>query len=165
MKSNLIKLTLSIVFLAFINALGFSQSVSLEITTSPDSVRFSPRHVFAAWVEDDSCRFVKSLEVFASPRKRYLYTWNKVSASNSTDAVTGATLAKHDSHTIKWDCTDLNDSTVVDGNYTIWIEFTSQHAQGPKYSVAFTKSAYAQSISHSDSKFFKNISLNFTPKK
>ncbi len=165
MKTAIIKPALTIYLLFIFQGFIYSQTVSLEITTSPDSVRYSPRHVFAVWVEDDSCRFIKSLEVYAAPRKRYLYTWNKVSASNSVDAVTGATLKDHTGHSIKWDCTNQQDSIVADGNYTIWVEFTSQHAQGPKYSVAFTKSAFPQKISHSDSRFFRNISLEFLPSK
>jgi hypothetical protein len=142
----------------------FSQQVTLGITTTTDSVRYSPRHVFAAWVEDDSCRFVKSLEVSAVRRIRYLYTWNIVSKANTVDAVTGATLTEPKSHTLIWNCKDLNGNTVPNGNYTIRIEFTGQHAQGPIYSVAFTKSPYPQTITHSDSKFFKGIVLDFVPR-
>jgi hypothetical protein len=103
------------------------------------------------------------LKINANRRKEYLYTWNSRSSGNTTDATTGATLSSHQTHSITWNASDLQGNIVEDGNYIIRIEYTSEHAQGPLFTVSFTKGIDPVLSNPSDETYFKNISLNYTP--
>jgi len=138
-------------------------TVTFSVETEPTYTGFSPKHVLAIWVESDAGTFEKTLKLRADKRKQYLYTWNNKSAGNTTDAITGATLSTHTSHTVTWDCTDKSGQLVPDGDYKIVVEFTSEHAQGPMVSVSFTKSGDEVILSPSNTKYFINMDLVFTP--
>lgn len=99
----------------------------------------------------------------AIARKQYLYTWKVASDYNVVDAITGATLSSHQTHTVTWDCTDLDGHIVPDGEYIVYVEFTEQHAQGPLYSIEFTKGPDAVVLNPPDKTNFKDIALSFTP--
>ena len=116
----------------------------------------------AIWVEfeDD---FVKTRKAMANQRKQYLYTWRAASNYNVVDAITGATLNSHQTHTVSWDCTDLEGEVVTDGHYVVWAEFTEKHGQGPLMTVEFTKSTEAITINPSDEDHFINMGLIYTP--
>lgn len=136
--------------------------VTLSFRTVTDNGNYAPKHVLAVWVEDEN-GFVKSRLVRANNRKQYLYTWIAASSYNETDAVTGATISSHQAHTVVWDCTDLEGTEVPDGIYTIHIEFTERHAQGPLYSIEFEKGIEEQHITPFDASNFKDIQLDFYP--
>ncbi len=150
---------------------GFTDS-SKETQTAGDMVftfktvtnngNYAPKHVLAVWVEDSN-GFVKSRLVKANQRKQYLYSWIAASNWNEVDAVTGSTINSHQTHTVEWDCTDLSGNEVPDGDYTVWVEFTEKHAQGPTFSVTFTKGATYQHLTPSNTTNFINLDLEFTP--
>jgi hypothetical protein len=137
-------------------------NVQFTFKTVTANGNYAPRHVLAAWVEDAN-GFVKSRLVQANNRKQYLYTWNTQSSGNEVDAVTGATLNSHQTHTIEWDCTDLSGAEVPDGDYFIWIEFTEKHGQGPLTSSVFTKGPNSQTITPTDEPNFIDMELVYTP--
>lgn len=174
-----LKLTsISIIIVVLLSALltGFispEKEGSKEITTTPGEVTFTvrtvtengnyaPRHVLAIWVEDAS-DFVKTRLAMAGVRKIYLYKWKAASNYNVVDAITGPTLTYHQSHTVTWDCTDLDGEEVPDGVYTIYVEFTEKHAQGPWTTITFTKGPEAQHLIIPDETFFKDMVLDFVP--
>jgi len=66
-------------------------------------------------------------------------------------------------HTVSWDCTDVDGEIVADGNYTVWAEFTEKHAQGPLFNLTFTIGPDAQTLTPPDETYFKDIELEFTP--
>lgn len=136
--------------------------LTFTVRTVTDNGTYSPKHVLAIWVEDAD-GFVKTRKAMANQRKQYLYTWKAASNYNVVDAITGSTLNSHQTHTVTWDCTDLDGNIVPDGEYTVWVEFTDKHAQGPLYSLTFTKGPQAQSISPADQTYFKDIQLDFVP--
>lgn len=136
--------------------------LSFTVRTVTANGNFSPRHVLAIWIEDLN-GFVKSRKVMANQRKQYLYTWVSSSNYNVVDAITGATLNSHQTHTVTWDCTDLNGEIVPDGDYVVWAEFTEQHAQGPLFSATFTKGPDTQVLTPPDETYFKDIVITFTP--
>jgi len=138
-------------------------TVSFTVKTVSNGATFSPKHVLAIWVEDGSGQFVKTLKLNADKRKQYLYTWNNKSGGNTVDATTGATLSSHITHSVSWDCTNTSHQLVADGNYAMAIEYTSEHAQGPKTTVAFTKSADGFQVTPADLSYFINMDLVFTP--
>jgi PKD repeat protein len=99
----------------------------------------------------------------ANQRKQYLYTWKAASNYNVVDAITGSTLNSHQTHTVTWDCTDLNGDVVPDGQYVIYVEFTEEHAQGPLTSVEFTKGSEPVTITPPNEAHFINMELVYTP--
>jgi PKD repeat protein len=136
--------------------------LTFTVRTVTQNGTYAPKNVFAIWIEDAD-GFVKTRKAMANQRKQYLYTWKAASDYNVVDAITGSTLTSHQTHTVAWDCTDLDGNIVPDGNYTVWVEFTEKHAQGPLYSLTFTKGPNAQSISPEDQPYFKDIQLDFVP--
>ena len=122
----------------------------------------SPKNIVAIWVEDISGKFVKTLLLRADRRKEWLLTWNTKSGGSTVDAITGATLNSHQSHTVAWDCTDVSGSTVEDGDYKIVVEFTEEHAQGPLTSVSFTKGSENTTITPADETNFISMNLQYT---
>ncbi|MEE4258497.1 MAG: DUF2271 domain-containing protein [Bacteroidales bacterium] len=136
--------------------------VTLSFRTVTANGNYAPRHVLAVWVEDES-GFVKSRLVRANNRKQYLYTWIAASNYNEVDAVTGSTISSHQTHTVVWDCLDLEGMEVPDGTYTVHIEFTEKHAQGPLYSIDFIKGTEEQHLTPFDLTNFKDIQLDFYP--
>jgi hypothetical protein len=142
---------------------SFSQSVSLTFRTVTDNGNYSPKHVLAVWIEDANGTFIKSCKVMAANRIQYLYTWQTKSGSVKTDAVTGATLTAHQTHTITWNCKNASNALVPNGTYKAWIEYTDNHAQGPITSVSFTVSGTSQNVTPVDQAYIKGIVLDFTP--
>lgn len=151
-------------FLGLCGAFVFGQgpSVTFDFRTVTASGTFSPKHVLAVWVESAD-GFVKSRKVMASARKKYLYTWKAVSNENVVDAITGATLNTHQSHSVIWDCKDLDGQEVPDGEYIIRVEFTEKHAQGPLQLVSFVKGDAALHTTPPDATYFKDMVLDFVP--
>jgi hypothetical protein len=136
--------------------------VTLSFRTVTANGNYAPKHVLAVWVEDEN-GFVKSRLVRANNRKQYLYTWITASNYNEVDAVTGSTISSHQSHTVVWDCTDLEGMEVLDGIYTIHIEFTEKHAQGPLYAINFIKGEEEQHLTPLDQDNFIDVQLDFVP--
>jgi len=137
-------------------------TVSFTVTTLPAGGNYSPRHVLAIWVEKDGT-FVKTRKAMANQRKQYLYKWAASSGYNVVDAITGPTLTSHQTHTIAWDCTDVNGNVVPDGDYSMIIEFTDKHAQGPFYEIVFNKGDEPFAIMPPNQQYIINMSLTYTP--
>lgn len=144
------------------NPLVSGGELTFTVRTVTQNGTYAPKNVFAIWIEDAD-GFVKTRKAMANQRKQYLYTWHAASAYNVVDAITGSTLNNHQTHTVTWNCTDLSGNIVPDGDYTVWVEFTEKHAQGPLYTLTFTKGPNAQSISPVDETYFKDIQLDFVP--
>lgn len=137
-------------------------TVSFTVTTLPAGGNYAPKHVLAIWIEKDGV-FVKTRKAMANARKQYLYTWKASSNYNVVDAITGSTLNSHQTHTISWDCTGLDGNVVPDGNYTLKIEFTDKHAQGPLYSIDFVKGTEAVVLTPPNQTNYINMSFSYTP--
>jgi len=137
-------------------------TVTFTVKTLSAGGNYAPKHVLAIWVEKDG-EFVKTRKAMANQRKQYLYTWKASSNYNVVDAITGSTLSSHQTHTIEWDCTDLDGNIVVDGMYTMLIEFTDKHAQGPLYSIDFMKGPDAISLTPPDEQYFINMEFTWEP--
>lgn len=137
-------------------------TVSFTVKTVSAGGTYAPKHVLAIWVERDG-EFVKTRKAMANQRKQYLYTWKAVSNYNVVDAITGSTLTSHQTHTVEWDCTDLNGNVVADRTYKIRIEFTDKHAQGPLFEIEFNKGTEAITLTPPDEQYFKNIEFSYEP--
>lgn len=137
-------------------------NLTFTVRTVSAGGNYAPKHVLAIWIEHNNT-FVKTRKAMANQRKQYLYTWKAASNYNVVDAITGPTLTSHTTHTVTWDCTDLDGNIVEDGHYVVWVEFTDKHAQGPLYNIDFMKGPDPQSANPPDETYFKDISLEFTP--
>jgi hypothetical protein len=145
-----------------VTSIILAQTISFTFTTITDNGPFSPKHVLAVWVEDGNGNFVKSLKVMANKRIQYLYSWNARSGGNKVDAITGATLGSHQTHTLSWNCTNLSENIVPDGDYKLVVEFTDQHAQGPKYSIPFTKGSSSVHLTAPNQTNFKDMVVDYS---
>jgi hypothetical protein len=162
MKNRII--LIAVVALLSINVLAQTAGdFNFTVTTVNNNKKYSPKNVLAIWIETGSGTFVKTLKLNAASKKQYLYSWIASSSQNTTDAITGSTLSSHTSHNVSWNGTDISGSLVDDGNYKVIIEYTSEHAQGPKASFTFNKSNSQVSLQPSNETYFNNISLSFTP--
>lgn len=160
-----------LLFLMFVGLSGFSAKLHAQATdgamtftvkTVTANGDFSPKHVLAIWVEDES-GFVLTRKLRGDKRKQYLYTWNAASGADVTDATTGATLSSHQSHTVSWDCRNSNGELVEDGTYYVNVEFTDAHKQGPLKRISFTKGADPISLTPGDETNFVDMTLAFQP--
>lgn len=138
-------------------------SLTFSITTSSNNGTYAPKHVLAIWIRDANDNFIKTRKLRGNNRKGYLYTWKNNSGQDVTDAITGATLSNHTSHTITWDCTDISGSLVPDGDYKVAVEFTDKHAQGPYAEFTFTKGPNPVHLTPANQGKFSNIDLQYTP--
>lgn len=140
--------------------------VSFQVTTVSNGVAYAPRHVLAIWIKDGAGNFVKTRKVMAAAQKQHLVKWVANSSNNSIDAITGATLNQHITHTVSWDCRNLQGQIVPNGPYEVWIEYTSQNSAntgvaGPFYSYSFSKGTSPLNVTIPDQTYFKNMLLTY----
>lgn len=113
-------------------------SAQIRVRTTAVGGRYAPRNIGAIWIEDSTGKFVKTIEVWAKTRARYLTRWKTASASNVVDAVSGATLASHTTHDRTWNLQGLDHCKVQPGNYKVVVEETDSNATGPSLEIPFT---------------------------
>ncbi len=143
---------------------GFGQTdgtVTFSVRTVSNGGEYTPEHVLAIWLETSSGTFVRTFKVRAADRIQKLFTWKIASAFNTTDAITGATLTSHTTHSITWNCRNLSNVLVPDGNYRIRVEFTEDDFQGPVANYSFTKNNTSQTINFPDQTYFKDVVLTY----
>lgn len=136
--------------------------LTVQFKTVTFNGHYAPRNVGAVWIENGSNQFVKTLELWASKRSKYLTKWKAASASNTVDAVTSATKNSHVAHTDHWDGTDVNGNVVPDGPYHVYIEFTEFDGTGKWTQMDFEKSPTAVDITPPDEQYFIQKHLTFT---
>ncbi len=137
-------------------------SVVFSVRTVTNSGEYTPKNVLAIWVENSSGTFIKSFKVMAGVRIQQLYTWKVASGMNTTDAITGATLLNHTTHSVSWNCRNLSNTLVADGTYRIRVEFTEEHVQGPVATYEFVKDGTSKTINFPDQTYFKDATLSYT---
>jgi hypothetical protein len=125
--------------------------------------RYAPLNVGAIWVERAEGGYVKTLERWAGVRAMYLRNWQRIARGDVTDAITGATLAAHRVHEVRWDFTDVTGATVPDGNYKIGLETTDRDAVGALHYVPFVKGPAAMQPIPMPSPQFVDMALTITP--
>lgn len=145
-----------------------SCSLAVTVTTVSPGGRYSPRNIGAIWVSDSSNRFIKTLNVWADKRAKYLKQWNQATAAASvpasrTDAISGATKSSHGVRTGTWNCTNTASVPVADGSYKVCFELTDYDGQGPYDCVAFTKSPAPVSLTPADAPSFTARKLELNP--
>ena len=122
------------------NAIKTPGSLKANLLTTTYKGQYAPKHVLAIWIESSLGTFVKTLNLNASAREKYLKNWlDATSSENTTDAVVGATLKSHVEMSCVWDGTDIKSNIVGDGNYNLKVEFTESNSTGKVASFPFTK--------------------------
>lgn len=115
------------------------------VTTQTYGGQYTPKHCLAIWITDQNNVFKRTLKLAASTYKLHLVKWNQMSGGNVTDAITGASLNAHTTHTVLWNGRDRNGVVQPDGQYKVYIELTEENSlqpsipDGPWTSFTFTK--------------------------
>ena len=135
-------------------------SVAFDVTPLSQGGKYSPKNIGAIWVQNGSGAFVKSLEVWAVQRRRYLTKYNTaVGTTGSVDVTATATQSSLKAHHVTWNLKDKSGAAVAAGKYTMWIEVTDYDGTGKSYSVDFDTSQGAQTVTPSSSQYYGAMSL------
>src|SRR5688500_4648688 len=78
---------------------GVSQ-LRFSVVTRELGGKYAPKNIGAIWVRDATGRRVRTLELWASIRRRYLTQWNIDTGGDRTDVVSRATLRMHEPHEV-----------------------------------------------------------------
>jgi len=113
-------------------------TLAFDVLTRSQGGKYSPKNIGAIWIETSDGQFIKTLEVWADRRARYLSRWNSEAGASRVDAVSGATLRSHATHSVTWDLTDESGGAVAPGEYKIVVEATDRDATGASHEVPFT---------------------------
>jgi len=133
--------------------------LDLSYTTEALGGRYAPKNVGAVWVTDGSGKLVKSLEVWARTRLRYLLNYASARGSARPDVTATATLTNHKAHMASWDLKGATGSAVPPGKYTLHAEVTDSHMDGKTIVIPFDTSAGPATIDAPASPGFKSIKL------
>ena len=142
--------------------LNNSGVMTFTVRTVSAGGNYSPKHVLAIWIEDAN-GFVKTRLARANTRKQYLVKWRAASNYNTIDATTGATLPTHQTHTVSWNCSDLQGNELPDGDYNVYVEFTDKNGAGPFKMLTFTKGPDPQHLTPANETYFKDMDLEWIP--
>ncbi len=136
--------------------------LTFDVTPIDNNGDRSPAHVMAVWIEDAQGNFIKTIARIGSSRYKYLYSWMGSSDNgNVVDALTSATFNSWDNMSFFWDSTDTSSQLVAQGDYNLWIEYTTAHAQGPKYSIPFTIGSDNVEITPPDQTYYRGMNLKY----
>jgi hypothetical protein len=160
--------------LAFTLCIPFVQSIfsqtsgTLTFTlTTNSSGGYTPKHIVAIWVEDNSGNFIKTkLKDCSNTIIDHLGLWTSKSGQNVVDALTGPTLTSHGTISVEWNGTNVNGTLVPDGIYNIWIEMAwadNLTTGKTSTSFSFTKGPNSVNLTPASTTNFNGISLNWIP--
>lgn len=132
-------------------------SLSFSVLTKAIGGEYAPRNVGAVWITTSTGTFVKTLEMWARQRLKYLTLFQQQTNRNSVDALTSATLSMHRVHNLTWNLKDLSGNVVPDGMYNIVIE-TSDH-DTVSHTIPFMKGSSATTITPPDVANYAQMSI------
>jgi hypothetical protein len=141
-------------------------TLTVAVTTRSAGGRYEPDNVGAIWIADSGSRFVKSLFVWGSQRRRELTTWTSATAAagvanNVVDAVTAATMSGHGVRMATWNGTDPRKVLVPDGAYKVCFEL--RDGSGQSQCVDFMKTRSPQTLSPADTTTFTKRAIGYAP--
>jgi hypothetical protein len=134
-------------------------SLAFDVLTAPQGGQYQPRNIGAIWVQDGNGAFMKSLEVWAGIRGRYLSKYAAARGNMPVDVVGSATLSSHRTHHANWNMKDRSGAAAPSGKYTVFIEVTDADRTGKFAAVDFDTSAAPQTISPPDAQYFSAMKL------
>lgn len=139
-------------------------TVLFTVTTVTYHGAYWPKHVFAIWITNSSNQYITSLEVRGAAYRSKLNKWNASSGGViPADAISGASLLQHVTHTVKWNGKNKAGYVVPDGDYNLWVEFneTNNTSGNPTISIPFTKGSADQHVTPANTSYFQNIDLQY----
>lgn len=124
---------------------------------------YPPKHVLAIWITNSTNQHIRTLKVRAATYKAMLYKWKTYTGGViPSDAISGASLTSHQTHTVAWNGKDASGNIVPDGVYNLWVEFNETNFSGnPTTSIQFTKGGSDQHITPANTSYFQNIDLKY----
>lgn len=134
-------------------------SLRFEVTTSPAGGRYQPKNIGAIWIEDESGNFVKSLQVWAGTRRRYLTGYARAVGGSAIDVTASATLRSHQTHSVSWDLRDRTGAQVAPGAYRVRMELTDANTTGKSNTVDFDTSMGPVTLTPGDAPSFGGMTL------
>ncbi len=137
--------------------------INYDLETVDYNGKYDPDHIVAIWIEQGGS-FVRTLEVHANRRLDHLIEWRSASGEDMTDAITSATLSRHNPLSGSWDLLDSNRSEAGPGNYVLRAEFTSENSnsgapRGPTLDVPFSLGSDSVDVRPSDGNYFVGIHI------
>jgi flagellar hook assembly protein FlgD len=138
-------------------------SVLFTVKTVTYGGAYAPRHVLAIWITNSSNQHIRTLKVRAATYKGMLYKWKTyTSGVIPSDAISGASLTSHQTHTVAWNGKNAAGQVVPDGVYNLWVEFNETNFTGnPTTSIQFTKGPADQHVTPANTTYFQNIDLQY----
>jgi hypothetical protein len=132
-------------------------TLMVSVTSAAGGGRYAPRNCGAIWIETASGEFVKTIERWAAIRSGDLRAWNQASGGwgfsffgsstspDAVDAVSAATLTRHQAHSPTWTFKDASGMVVPDGTYKVKMEVADGRSVVSE--VTFTKGPEPQTVS------------------
>jgi hypothetical protein len=134
-------------------------SLRFEVTTSAVGGRYQPKNIGAIWIEDDGGAVIKTLEVWAKTRRRYLTGYLGAMAGGTVDVTASATLSRHQTHTVTWDLKDKAGNVVMPGAYRLRMELTDRDSAGRSHVVDFDTRQGAMTLTPPDAPSFGALQI------
>lgn len=134
-------------------------SLAFDVTTSAVGYRYQPKNIGAIWIQDQNGKLVKSLEVWARTRRRWLTRYQSQLAGSAVDVTASATLSNHRAHHVTWDLKDKSGATVAPGSYTLAMELTDGDQTGRMNTVPFDTSAGPKTLTPANAPSFNSMML------
>lgn len=150
-------------------------TLTITFTSVNQGGRYQPRNVGAVWIETGSGMFVKTIERWAGIRANHLTRWAQASGgwgsffgggntADKMDAISRATLARHEKHMLTWDMKDLMNQTVPDGKYKVGIEVTEDNfVPGANVLIEFEKGPAPVTVMPPDQKPYSGLVISYQP--
>jgi hypothetical protein len=133
--------------------------LAFDVTTSAAGGRYQPRNIGAIWIENSSGKLVKSLEVWAGIRRRYLTRYAAALSGSAVDVTASATLSSHRAHHATWNMKDKSGAAASPGRYTLVMELTDADTTGRSNTVEFDTSAGPLSLMPASAASFSSMQL------
>jgi hypothetical protein len=141
---------------------------TFDVTTVTAHGRYAPANVGAIWITDSANKFVKTLQVWGTIRLSNATAWTQSAASNRVDAVSAATRFGHGALTAKWNCTDVSENPVMDGQYSANVTFAESDSNpffggtAIQTAVKFTKGPAGGDVMGTDTANFTSMHVKLS---
>jgi hypothetical protein len=138
---------------------GAVTSVVFDVTTLAQGGFYQPRNIGAIWVQDSSGKFMKSLEVWAGIRSRYLSKYSSARGGMPVDVTASATLNSHKAHHAMWNLKDRSGQAAPPGKYTLVIEVTDTDFTGKFDTIDFDTSQGPQQLTPPNATYYTTLKV------
>jgi hypothetical protein len=131
-----------------------------SVRTVSGEGRYRPRNVGAIWIEDAEQHWLRTLARWGKQRAKWLTEFNAASGGDVTDAITTATLPRHEVHELDWDLRDAAGCQIPNGEYALRIELTDWSGTGENTRIDFDKTEEPITLEPADVATFRDLRLS-----